>query len=109
MKGTARFLKRNRVIVLFAIAFLIYVGVTLVRQEIKFRELLAEEALCQAKIVLLKEDVDELQEELENASSPETIEKIAREKLKMVKPNEIIYIIQEDNVLTDGVGSEISD
>jgi len=109
MKGTSRFLKRNRVVVLFAVAFLIYVGITFVRQEIKLRQLHAEEAACQSEIVLLKEDVDELEEELENASSPETIERIAREKLKMVKPNEIIYIIQEDNVVTDSVLSEVSD
>ncbi len=108
MKGTARFLKRNRVVVLFAVAFLIYVGFTFVRQEVKLRQLRAEEAACQAKIVLLKEDVDELENELENASSPETIERIAREKLKMVKPNEIIYIIQEDNTETGGVVTEIS-
>lgn len=109
MKGTARFLKRNRVVVLFAVAFLIYVGVTFVRQELKLRQLRAEEEACQQKILVLKEDVEELEEELENASSPETIERIAREKLKMVKPNEIIYIIQEDDVETDSIVSEVSD
>ncbi len=109
MKGTARFLKRNRVVVLFAVAFLIYVGVTFVRQELKLRQLHAEEEACQQKILLLKEDVKELEEELENASSPETIERIAREKLKMVKPNEIIYIIQEDDAETDSIVSEVSD
>ncbi len=109
MKGTARFLKRNRVVVLFAVAFLIYVGVTFVRQELKLRQLHAEEEACQQKILLLKEDVEELEEELENASSPETIERIAREKLKMVKPNEIIYIIQEDDAETDSIVSEVSD
>jgi cell division protein FtsL len=94
MKGTTRFLKRNRVVVLFALAFMLYVGVTFLRQESKLRQLRAEEAACQQKIVVLKEDVEALEVELENASSPETIERIAREKLKMVKPNEIIYIIQ---------------
>lgn len=109
MKGAARFLKRNRVVVLFAIAFIIYVGVTILRQEVKLRQLKAEEAACQAEIMLLKEDVEELEEELENASSPETIERIAREKLKMVKPNEIIYIIQENETLSDDAVTEISD
>jgi cell division protein FtsL len=109
MKGTTRFLKRNRVVVLFALAFMLYVGVTFLRQESKLRQLRAEEAACQQKIVVLKEDVEALEVELENASSPETIERIAREKLKMVKPNEIIYIIQDDNAEADGVVSEVSD
>lgn len=109
MKGAARFLKRNRVVVLFAIAFFVYVGVTILRQEVKLHQLKAEEAACQAEIMLLKEDVEELEEELENASSPETIERIAREKLKMVKPNEIIYIIQENETPSDDAVTEISD
>ncbi len=109
MNGTARFLKRNRVVVLFAVAFLVYVGITFFRQEAKLQQLRAEEAACQQKIVVLKEDVEALEEELENASSAETIERIAREKLKMVKPNEIIYIIQDDNAEADGIISEVSD
>jgi cell division protein FtsB len=32
---------------------------------------------------------------IEESENPEFIEKIAREKLKMVKQNEIIYIIQD--------------
>lgn len=109
MKGTARFLKRNRVVVLFAAFFFIYVGVTFVRQEVKLRQLKAEQAACQEKILLLNEDVKELEGELENASSPDTIERIAREKLKMVKPNEIIYIIQDDDTQSESVVSEVSD
>tara|TARA_Y100001933_G_scaffold238311_1_gene261963 strand:- start:368 stop:697 length:330 start_codon:yes stop_codon:yes gene_type:complete len=109
MKGTRRFLKRNRVVVIFAAFFLIYVGVTFVRQEVKLRQLKAEQAACQEEILLLNVDVEELEDELENASSPETIERIAREKLKMVKPNEIIYIIQDDDTQSESVVSEVSD
>ena len=36
-----------------------------------------------------------LQNEADNQDSPEVIEKIAREKLNMVKPNEIVFV--DDN------------
>ena len=40
----------------------------------------------------LKLEIDNLNSELENSSSTDFIEKVAREELGMVKPREVIYV-----------------
>ncbi len=69
---------------------------TLVRQEIKLRELRYEESNLLSEVEKLNEDIVELEVELEESGDIAYVEKIAREKLKMVKSNEIIYIIQDE-------------
>jgi len=61
--------------------------------EIKLREYEGQQEALNAEIEALKKDVKKLSVELEYAKTPEAIEELAREKLKMVKANEIIYII----------------
>ncbi len=92
-----KFFKRHRILVIAGIIFALYVGYTLMTQESKYQQLLRQKTLYEEQIEVLQEDLNELQDELEHSTSPETIERLAREKLKMVKPNEIIYIIQSDD------------
>lgn len=80
-----------------SIIFAIYISTALISQEFQYRKLLQEESDYQAKIESLNEEIERLESKLESSQDPHAIEKIAREKLKMVKPNEIIYIIQENN------------
>lgn len=109
MKKSKRgFLKRNKIIIVFFIIFFAYIAYTVVSNEAKYKELKAEEASYNKEIAVLKEEIESLKIEIEKSQSHEMIEKIAREKLKMVKPNEIIYIIQDneeetknENTLTD--------
>ncbi len=82
---------------IFCIVFLVYVSIALVTQEIEYRQLLQEEMQYSAEIEQLHEEIERLEARLENSKDPRAIEQIAREKLKMVKPNEIIYIIQKDD------------
>ncbi len=82
--------------VLLSIVFAVYVSTALINQELQYRKLLAEEAAYLTEIENLNEEIERLESRLENNQDPQAIEKIAREKLKMVKPNEIIYIIQEN-------------
>lgn len=82
--------------VLLSIVFAIYVSTALISQELQYRKLLTEEAEFLMEIESLNEEIERLESRLENNQDPQAIEKIAREKLKMVKPNEIIYIIQEN-------------
>jgi len=96
MRKKRSFLKRNKYMVLLSIVFAIYVSTALISQEFQYRKLRVEEADYRAEIELLSEEIERLEERLESSQDPQAIEKIAREKLKMVKPNEIIYIIQED-------------
>jgi len=62
--------------------------------ELKLREYEGQQEMLDAEIEGLKKDIKKLNVELEYAKTPEAIEEIAREKLKMVKANEIIYIIK---------------
>jgi cell division protein FtsL len=89
-------IKRNRYVFIFVVIFSIYVAVTLVRQEVQYRSLKAEEETYLKEIDSLNIEIAKLEKELESNKDLKSIEKIAREKLKMVKPNEIIYIIQEN-------------
>ncbi len=81
--------------VLLSIVFAIYVSTALISQELQYRKLLVEESDYLTEIESLGEEIERLETRLESSQDPHAIEKIAREKLKMVKPNEIIYIIQE--------------
>lgn len=90
------FFKRNQITLVILMVFLAYVSVTLVRQEIVLREVQYEEAEKLAEIEQLTTEVEKLEERIEEADDMAYIEKIAREKLKMVKSNEIIYIIQDE-------------
>lgn len=83
--------------VVLSIVFAIYVSTALISQELQYRKLLQEEADYYMEIETLNEEIERLESRLESSQDPRAIEKIAREKLKMVKPNEIIYIIQEEN------------
>jgi len=83
--------------VVLSIVFAIYVSTALISQELHYRKLLQEQADYYTKIETLNEEIERLESKLESSQDPRAIEKIAREKLKMVKPNEIIYIIQEEN------------
>lgn len=96
MKKSTNVLKRNRILLMFFIILLGYVGYVTIQTEIKYRELKAEETILNEKLNQLNEDKQELSKQLEESQSLDTIERIAREKLKMVKPNEILYMIQED-------------
>lgn len=90
------FLKRNRIAIVFLGCLLIYSSITIVNQEIKLRDLRDEEKQLQKKVGELQNKVSEMEKKVEESTSLEFIEKIAREKLKMVKQNEIIYIIQKE-------------
>lgn len=58
-------------------------------------KLKVEEELNNETISELQLEIEDLEDKLKSSESIENIEKIAREKLQMVKPNEIVYIIQE--------------
>jgi len=90
------FFRRNQITFVLIVVFLGYVSMTLVRQEIKLRELRYEESNLLSEVEKLNEDIVELEVELEESGDIAYVEKIAREKLKMVKSNEIIYIIQDE-------------
>lgn len=88
--------KRNKYLIFVLVVFLAYIIYSIAQAEIKIQELKAREATLTEELNKLTEEKETLTKQLEDSKSLESIEKIAREKLKMVKPNEVIYIIQED-------------
>lgn len=82
----------NQPFYIIFIIFGIYVLGTLINQQITVRELRQQEIKLQEQLEALQEEEARLEEEKNMSNDPQQIEKIAREQLKMVKPNEIIYI-----------------
>ncbi|WP_432404960.1 FtsB family cell division protein [Wukongibacter sp. M2B1] len=95
-KRKGNFFKRNRIALLFLSCLLVYLSVTIVNQEMKLRDLQEEEKVLQKRVKKLKDEMSEMERKAQESTNPEFIEKTAREKLKMVKQNEIIYIIQDE-------------
>ncbi len=92
-----KFLKRNRIGLVFIILFIAYISLTLLKQEVKYRELREQEKQLMNDIRVLNSQIGDLAEEVDHTDSLDYIESLAREKLKMIKPDEIIYIIKSNN------------
>ena len=101
MKNRKNFIKRNKLLIVFFVLFFIYISYTIYNQNLKFSELKKEEVFYENHMKNTSKKIEEVTEDLEKSQSLEAIEKIAREKLNMVKPNEIIYIIQDNDTDDD--------
>lgn len=95
MAKKRHFIKRNRFFMALVMLFSLYIGTTLIRQEFKIHELSQEERLVKSQIEVLDGEIGVLNEDLKASQSLEFTERVAREKLKMVKPDEIVYILKE--------------
>lgn len=93
------FIKRNILILVMMLLFMGYFFYNLYTAELKLQTYEMTQAELRQEIETLERELKKLNLELEYAQTPEAIEKVAREKLKMVKANEIIYII---NGLAEG-------
>ena len=92
-----RFIIKNRIVLLFGFILVAYMSYIMISQEIKHRELVADREAYLEEIGRLKNQIDGLEDLIEEISTPEHIEKMAREMLQMVKPDEIIYIIEDQS------------
>lgn len=79
---------------IFMIAFIIYAAITIFNQQLKIDELRESEQNEISKIESVRNDNDRLMEMINNATSVEYIEKMAREQLGLVKSGEKVYIDQ---------------
>ncbi|MCT4565955.1 MAG: septum formation initiator family protein [Maledivibacter sp.] len=89
------FFRRNIIALLFFSVLLVYLSATIINQEMKLRASQKEGEQLQEIVAKLEKKLSRIEKEIEESGNPEFVEKTAREKLKMVKPNEIIYIIQD--------------
>lgn len=74
------------------LALIIYLGTVFIKQEMTINSLEKKNETKQKEVKELNGEISEIEKQLEKVNSLEFIEKVAREELKMVKPNEIIYI-----------------
>lgn len=79
---------------LFMVIFMGYAVFTIINQQFAISELKKSEQATVTKIESVKRDNDKLVEMINNATSVEYIEKMAREQLGLVKSGERVYIDQ---------------
>lgn len=77
---------------LFVLALVVYLGITFINQQSAIKTLEKEKLQKQQEIEKLNSEIEDIEEKLKYTDSLEYIEKMAREELKMVKPDEIIII-----------------
>ena len=82
---------------LFMAVFMVYAVITIINQQFAISELKKAEQDALSKIEAVKKDNDKLVEMINNATSPEYIEKMAREQLGLVKSGERVYIDQSSD------------
>jgi len=82
---------------IFMIAFIVYAAITIVNQQFTIYDLRKAEQDEISKIEAIRNDNDRLLEMINNATSIEYIEKMAREQLGLVKPGEKVYIDQSSD------------
>lgn len=86
---------KNKKINIFTIVFLIlivYFSFTFLKQQFQINELNLELKDLNTKIVSKQLDTEEIKELSTKTSDPEYIEKLAREKLNLIKPYEKIFV-----------------
>ncbi|KXZ40593.1 cell division protein FtsL [Alkalithermobacter thermoalcaliphilus JW-YL-7 = DSM 7308] len=88
--------KKGNLYSILAVAFILFlIGNVIygfIYQGILIKRYKSEISNLKEQIQMTKEENEKMQNEIQNYKEDEFIEKIARERLKMVKPGEIIYI-----------------
>lgn len=85
-------LEVNKIVNLLLILVVVYFVFTFVNQQSKLNSYNKDISYYTTQIEELKEKKEELLATQENVNSKEYIEKVAREKLDMYLPNEIVYV-----------------
>ncbi len=86
-------LKRRLLLTILIIGLVVFVAYTKINQQLEMEKLIEDKARLEADISRLELLKKNLEEELKNVDSKEFIEEYARKKFRMVKENEMIFII----------------
>ncbi len=84
--------KSLNIVNVFAILFLVYFVYTFTNQQIKINKYNSKILMYEKEIELKQSMVEYYNSKNENITSDEYIESVAREKLGLVKPYEVVYI-----------------
>lgn len=77
---------------LILLLLMFWLGKTLISQNIMMNELVERKTKEEQELSQLKNEIEQIEIDIENKDSLSFVEKVAREELKLVKPREIIYI-----------------
>ncbi len=89
-------LKRKILLTVLVMLLLVFVAYTKIDQQLEMERLSEDKARLEADINRLELLKKNLEEELRNVDSEGFIEEYARKKFRMVKENEMIFIISEN-------------
>lgn len=92
-KKTKRKLNPRRfVFAMLAIGFVVYFVYVMIWQQVTISKKNKEIDALQEKISAASQQTEKLQEELDNLNDPAYLERVAREKLGLVEPNERVFV-----------------
>lgn len=92
----------TEIMFILSVIFCVSLSVTYLVRYNNIRSLLQREAELQERIEALERENRHLKENLEVLSTPEGIERLARERLGLVRPDElVIYTISEPETKND--------
>ncbi|MDD2715141.1 MAG: septum formation initiator family protein [Candidatus Wallbacteria bacterium] len=101
-----RIVLTQKIIVLFGIIFILAVCILFKN---RFDEIKANQAMVQKKIEenqVLREKIIELEKKIAEIKTDEGVERLAREKLKLIKKGEkVIRIVDQKEKVPDGSGT----
>lgn len=82
---------------LLFLAVLCYVGYTLTSQQLMINRIKGELNKYNEQNKKIEESNKYLKDQIEYAKTNEYKEKVAREKIGLIKPGEIVYVIHDEN------------
>lgn len=86
--------RRYRMVLFICLGILISAAFVLVDQEMKLQELKYEAALLEDTRELKAKGVEQLRKDVESLDTDAAKEALARQKLNMIKKDEILYIVE---------------
>ena len=84
---------RRRVLSLLMLLVVVYIFTVTVSNYLTIRRYKAENQRLMEQLAQADVEIEELNAYIENAQDPVFIEKMARENLKMVRPDETVYLV----------------
>ena len=94
--ATLEFKRIHPLILLAILGVLAYLLFSYCRLHVRIGEAESTKAGLEAQVRALRVNNASLKYEIENSKDPETIEKVAREKLNLVLPGEIVFYDMSD-------------
>lgn len=93
-KNGFKHIRRNRALILFLLVVMVSSGLVLVKQELKLQEMSFEQSKINQEVKVMQGQVDALESEVEVLDTDASKEALARQKLNMIKKDEILYIVK---------------